>query len=266
MSYRTKLIDLRESGDGGARGVTSAIVEILEDAIAQGELAPGAKLPPTRQLAEMAGVNHLTAARAYRRLAEDGLVSARVGSGTFVRPAAAYDVARGERPASGSGPRRTAWQRYALPPETETYGERLLFEMQTQAARDDVIPLMIGYPSPEVFPLEQLAELTASAMSQEGERAHQYGPIEGLPELREAIVAIGGAQATGDDADAIVITTGARQALTLAARAILRPGDVAAIESPSYLGVLEAIRETGAEPVGVHVDEDGPTSTRSSTC
>ena len=58
-------------------------------AIASGELAPGEQLPPTRELAELAGVNHLTAVRAYRRLRELGLVSAHVGRGTFVRGAAA---------------------------------------------------------------------------------------------------------------------------------------------------------------------------------
>ena len=78
MSYTAKLSDLREDGASGhdARsGITARIVEVFEQAIAQGELEPGAKLPATRQLAELAGVNHLTAARAYRQLAERGLVA-----------------------------------------------------------------------------------------------------------------------------------------------------------------------------------------------
>src|SRR5688500_5610644 len=112
MSYRGKLTDLRKADPGEARdartGVTARIVEVFEQAIAQGELAAGAKLPPTRQLAELAGVNHLTAARAYRQLAERGLVASKVGSGTFVRAAA---------PAQDSErvPDSIAWQRYVLP-------------------------------------------------------------------------------------------------------------------------------------------------------
>ena len=82
MSYKDKLSDITRDG---AASVTSQIVDVIAAAIADGELGPDDKLPPTRALAEMADVNHLTAARAYRRLAEAGLVTARVGQGTFVR-------------------------------------------------------------------------------------------------------------------------------------------------------------------------------------
>ena len=60
----------------------------IEGAIESGELTPGEKLPPTRELAETAGINHLTAVRAYRRLRELGLVTSQVGRGTFVRDTA----------------------------------------------------------------------------------------------------------------------------------------------------------------------------------
>src|SRR3712207_4287725 len=83
MSYIDTLRDM----DRGAaqRSITSRIVDAVRGAIESGELEPGARLLPTRDLAELAGVNHLTAVRAYKRLRELGLVHARVGSGTYVR-------------------------------------------------------------------------------------------------------------------------------------------------------------------------------------
>jgi 2-aminoadipate transaminase len=249
MSYKDKLSDIKRDG---AASVTSQIVDIVSDAIASGELAPDDKLPPTRALAELAGVNHLTAARAYRRLAEAGLVTARVGQGTFVRVGAAADGASG--PADREN---TDWQLYALPEELETYGDRILAEMFRQAGRDDVIPLMVGYPSDLLLPAERLAQITADVLAENGPRAHQYTDIEGLPELRESLAAVHRAEGLDDRPDQIVVTTGVHQAMTVTARAILRPGDAAACESPTFPGSIEALRNTGASVLPVRVDEGG---------
>jgi DNA-binding transcriptional MocR family regulator len=79
MSYKTELSHLERDGE---RSLTQQIVATIQSAIESGELAPGEKLPPTRELAETADINHLTAVRAYRRLREMGLVSSQVGRGT----------------------------------------------------------------------------------------------------------------------------------------------------------------------------------------
>ena len=82
MSYTLDLSDIDRAGE---ESITSQLAERIRAAIDGGHLAPGEKLPSTRALAEQAGVNHLTAVRVYRRLAEDGYVTAGVGRGTFVR-------------------------------------------------------------------------------------------------------------------------------------------------------------------------------------
>src|SRR5918999_4644305 len=82
MSYKIDLSALQREGEVS---LTQQLVDRFADAIEAGELEPGEKLPPTRELAAEAGVNHLTAARVYRKLAELGYVSASVGRGTFVR-------------------------------------------------------------------------------------------------------------------------------------------------------------------------------------
>jgi len=82
MSYKVDLSDLERSGEVS---LTQQLVDRFAAAIDSELLEPGEKLPTTRALAAEAGINHLTAARAYRRLAELGYVTASVGRGTFVR-------------------------------------------------------------------------------------------------------------------------------------------------------------------------------------
>jgi DNA-binding transcriptional MocR family regulator len=251
MSYKEQLFHLERDG---SRSVTAQIVDAIEAAIVAGELAPGEKLPPTRELAELVGVNHLTAARAYRRLAELGLVAGRVGKGTFVRAAApvAGDAPRGSAPTDAS-----AWQHYVLPEDRETYGDRMLTAMFQHRDAGDVIPLMVGYPSPKLFPRERLAEIAADVLSEEGDRALQYGDVDGVPELRTELAKLDRRWGGVDEPDEIVCASGARQALTLAARAMLRPGDVAAIESPSFIAPLEALKDAGARVLPVPMDDQG---------
>jgi 2-aminoadipate transaminase len=75
--------------------------------------------------------------------------------------------------------------------------------------------------------------------------------------LREELAARGRDAGWAEEADEIVVTSGAKQALGLVARATLEEGDVAVIESPTFLGILESLRHTGARVIGVPVDEDG---------
>src|SRR4051812_50003989 len=108
MSNKLNLIDLERDG---AVSITQQLVDRFVDAIETSALEPGEKLPTTRALAAEAGVNHLTAARVYRRLAELGYVTATVGRGTFVRalvPAAAE--------VEGDD-----WQVWAMPDRPATY-------------------------------------------------------------------------------------------------------------------------------------------------
>ena len=233
-----------------AESLTRQLVQVFLDAISSGELAAGAKLPPTRTLAALAGINQLTASRCYRRLADMGAVVSEVGRGTFVRAAG---VARhGIERADDAG-----WQSYALPPERIAAGDRIIGEIARHVEDPTVIPLSAGYPALDLIPFAALRAAAIDAMSANAARAFQYGPIEGDSALREALAELGRARGLDDDADSIVATTGARQALTLVARATLRPGDKVACESPTFMGIIEALRTVGAEVFPVAVDEHG---------
>src|SRR5918992_257418 len=244
MSYKLNLSGLQR---GGGESITQQLVDRIKAAIEAGELEPGAKLPPTRELAELAGVNHLTAARVYRKLAELGYVSASVGRGTFVRTL----------PPASSASHGDDWQVYALPPDELTYSEQVLADTFSLAGRDDVISLAIGWPAPGNYPTDALARITAEVFEEEGANALSYLPAQGLFDLREQIAARGRAFGYAEDADEVVITSGAQQAIALSAQATLEPGDVAVIESPTFIGMMTALRGTRARVIGVPVDEDG---------
>jgi DNA-binding transcriptional MocR family regulator len=237
-----------ERRDG--QSLTAQLVELFAAAIASGELGPGEKLPPTRALAALAGVNQLTASRCYRRLQAMGAVVSEVGRGTFVRTG----VAAGH---SAAGPGDTSWQSYVLAPERVHDSDRIIGEMARHVEDPDVIPLSAGYPTPDLLPVDALLDATVSAVARRGPAAFQYFPIEGVGELRRELAELGRRRGLDDDPDAIVVTTGARQALTLAARATLRPGDKVACESPSFMGMIEALRTVGAEVFPVPIDGRG---------
>ena len=247
MSYKERLSGLDRASD---RSLTQQLVDLISGAIESGELAPGEQLPPSRALAELAGVNHLTAVRAYRRLREQGLVSAHVGRGTFVRGAAGAGQSK-------AVPDSIAWQRYALPDREETLGDRVLAEMHRQATAHDLIPLSVGYPSARIFPVAEMRAATAAVMDEEPDRALQYSDVQGLPQLAEQIAALSAERGAPEDPRDVLVTSGAAQALSLATRAILRPGDVVACEDPSFMSVIRGVSLPGVRVLGVPVDEDG---------
>jgi 2-aminoadipate transaminase len=244
MSYKIDLSTLQRDGEVS---LTQQLVDRFASAIDSGVLEPGEKLPPTRELAGQVGVNHLTAARVYRKLAELGYVTASVGRGTFVRSLAP----------AGSSEYGDDWQVYTLPQRELTYPEQVLADSFARAGESGLISLAVGWPSPRLFPTEQIARITAEVFEQEGGDALSYLPAEGLWAFREQLAARGREAGWAEDADEIVVTSGAKQALNLVARATLEQDDVALIESPTFLGMLESLRLAGARVIGVPVDENG---------
>ena len=129
--------------------------------------------------------------------------------------------------------------------------------MHRHATSEELIPLSVGYPSARLFPVEEISEAVDATLRSEPERALQYSDVQGLPDLAEQIASLSAARGAAEDPNDIVITNGAAQGLTLACRAILRPGDVVACEDPSFPSVIRAVEETGARIVAVPVDDDG---------
>jgi DNA-binding transcriptional MocR family regulator len=241
MSHKIDLSHLKREGPVS---ITQQLVALFSDAIEAGKLEPGEKLPTTRALAAEAGVNHLTAARVYRRLAELGYVTATVGRGTFVRslvPAAADE--QGDD-----------WQVWAMPDRPQTYPEQVMDDAFRLATEPGIISLSTGWPSPRLYPIKELAKITADVFREEGGAAISYLTAEGLYPLREQIA---NKWRFATDPEEIIVTSGARQAIDIVCRALLEPGDVAVVETPTFIGLLSSLRATGARVIGVPYDRDG---------
>src|SRR3954453_3331948 len=235
MSYK---LDLSHLDRDGPVSITQQLVDLFAAAIEDGKLEPGEKLPTTRALAAEAGVNHLTAARVYRRLAELGYVTASVGRGTFVRTL-------GPAASEGEG---DDWQVWAMPDRPATYSEQVQDDAFRLAREPGIISLSTGWPAPQLYPTEELAQITADVFREEGGNALDYLTAEGLYPLREQIAS---KWRFATDPEEIIVASGPRQAIDLVCRALLEPGDVAVIEPPTFTGMLASLRETGARVIGV---------------
>jgi DNA-binding transcriptional MocR family regulator len=230
MSYRVDLSDLERAVE---TSITQQIAKRFAAAIESGALEAGVRLPSTRTIAADAGVNHLTAVRAIRHLAASGHVTSVPRSGTFVRRAR-----RGTED----------WQLSAMPPRPVTADREL--EQQSVSRSSEVLSLAVGWPADDLAPSAQLRLHGIAVLNERMDAVTSYGDPAGCTELREALVRRG-------FSEDLVVTSGASQALHLAVRALVEPGDVVAVESPTYVGLLEVLRQSGARVVGIPVDEDG---------
>lgn len=244
LSYDLDLSDLRRDA---ATPVTRQLVDRLVELIDGGALEPGARLPSTRSLAASAHINHLTAARVYRRLADMGYVTAAVGSGTFVR----------RRPPTSGALESDDWQHDLLLPRPHSHAAQVLAQAMAAGHGRDAIPLAAGFPDPALCPSRELAEITERLLSENPSAATDYLEVEGLGALREQLAAMGRESGFAETPEEILVTTGARQGLDLVARALLGPDDVAAVESPTFAGTLASLQATGARVLGLPVDGDG---------
>lgn len=121
----------------------------------------------------------------------------------------------------------------------------------------NIISFAGGVPNPDTFPAERIAELASQVVLERRTVALQYGPTRGLPRLCESIAGIcrhRGMECTPSD---VMVTTGSQQALDLIAHTLLDPGDVVAVELPTYIGGSASFFARSAELAGVQQDEEG---------
>lgn len=203
-------------------------------------LQPGSRLPPVRELARRHRASPVTVARAIARLAGEGLVVPRPGSGTFVA----------DRMSAGDGEAADfSWQPVALGPAILDAGG---LELLAAVGGGDTVTLSSGFPDERLLAVRDLA----AALGRAARRPGAWGrpPAEGIDELREWFARDAGGMVQARD---VMITSGAQTALATVMRALGRPGDPILTESPTYLGALAAARGAGLVPVPVPVDGEG---------
>ncbi len=145
-----------------------------------------------------------------------------------------------------------------LAPRTLSYADEMLRDSLRAPHASNTIALGSGFPDPDLCPSEELAQIAAEIARDEPSAVTGYLEVEGLPALRERLAELGRDAGYARGADEILVTSGARQGLDIVARAILAPGDVAVIESPTFAGSLASLKATGARVLPLPVDDEGP--------
>jgi 2-aminoadipate transaminase len=162
---------------------------------------------------------------------------------------------------SGGGARNgadvvTLWnERFAQ--RTQRMTSSIIRELLKYTEKPDVISFAGGLPAPEVFPLAELDAATHRVLAEHGEAALQYAPTEGYLPLRELLVRHMARYGIRVQPANVMITSGSQQGLDLIGRLFVNPGDRILVESPTYLGALQAWGAYQAEYLAVPIDDEG---------
>lgn len=213
----------------------------IADRIRTRVVQPGERLPSVRKLSSQKRVSVSTVLQAYMKLEDMGLVEARPQSGYYVR-----QRLRSQPPEPSI--HRAVWQ----PSQVSVISavQDLLKAVQDTS----IVPLGGASPDPAILPTNRLYKKLISVVRHAGPETNTYEFSAGNAELRRQI-ALRSADWEGRlTADDIITTAGCTEALSLCLRAVARPGDTVAVESPSYFGVLQIIEGLGMKALHIPTD------------
>jgi GntR family transcriptional regulator/MocR family aminotransferase len=235
-----------------ANTLTSQLAGQLRSAVQRKLIAPGARMPSSRRLAEQLALSRNTVVRAYEILIAEGFIEARPASGLYVRakpPDTVLEVQALQEP-----PPATATSSMPAPRDSPDAPD--LVGRHRSRLTFDFFP---GRPSAGLFPLKTWRRLLNDAISHGGAVGlTQYSEPAGLIGLRTAIAShISATRGIVADAGRIVIVSGVQEGINLAARMFLSPAHVGAVEDPCYQGAAYAFAATGARIESLCVDQDG---------
>jgi 2-aminoadipate transaminase len=166
----------------------------------------------------------------------------------------------GESPGMGRS-RTTArdLERYAglFAQRTQGMKSSAMRDMMAITARPEVISLAGGLPDTTTFPAEDVAALMARVAADASARALQYGPTEGMDELKACIVEVMAAEGMDVGSDDLLVTTGGQQVIDLVCKTLIDPGDVVVAEGPTYPGAVPTFSAYEADVVQIEMDRDG---------
>ena len=217
------------------------LADLFVGMIANGALAPGARLPSVRSVSEQHRISISTALQAYRLLEARGVLVARPQSGFYVAGAASGSLAL-----PSTSRRRTKASSVSI-----SGAVAALLEHSSNPA---LVALGCAVPDSALLQARQLDLALARAARQDGTRHNVYCPPQGEASLRREIaqraMRIGHALSPDD----VIVTSGCTEALTLALMTVARPGDTIAVESPTYMGLLHTLEVLGLKAFELPVD------------
>ncbi len=125
------------------------------------------------------------------------------------------------------------------------------------AGATDVVSFAPGYPAPELFPWDELRDISATLLSGADSDTLQYGPTRGYAPLIDAVIGLSAERGITATRDQVLITSGSQQGIDLIARVLVSPGDVVLVELPTFTGGIAAFKNAQAQLVGIPQDDEG---------
>lgn len=207
------------------------VINIVREMQNSGSLRAGERLPSLRGLSQKLNVSIPTIRQAYAELEQQGVIEARPKSGYFMSPPV-LDAAQ---------PMRVKLAQKPLKVKRQT----LIEEVFEAIHKPDVIPLGVANPAAAHSSDKTLARIMRQVLSRAGTKAVAYGPMDGFMPLKRQLAMRYLDQGLQVNPDEVLITNGAQEAIAIALQCVARSGDVVAVESPAYFGVLELIESFG---------------------
>jgi DNA-binding transcriptional MocR family regulator len=211
--------------------LVAQIVDGYRRLIAEGALKPGAKLPSIRAFAASHGISVFTVVEAYDRLVAQGWVASRAQAGFFVK-------------------RRTGEAVAAEPAQPDLRFDARWYLQQIFESRNLALKPGCGW-LPHDWLFEDGVRRGLRHLAGDGAELGGYGLPHGHLALRVLIAECLGEQQIAADPDHVLLTQGSSQALDLAARRLVRPGDTVLVDDPGYPNVMFMLRFLGARLIGV---------------
>jgi DNA-binding transcriptional MocR family regulator len=204
----------------------------ISELVEHGTLRAGERVPSVRKCSEQQNVSIATVMQAYRLLENRGVIEARPQSGYYVRA---------QRWVSPAEPAMSK----PAPGAVKVRVSDLVLQI-VKAGRDPkLIRLGATLPSSELFPMKELGRTMAAVGRRSPLAAHSYDAPPGNHALRVQVARRAMEAGCTLSPDDIITTVGATEALNLCLRAVAKPGDVIAIESPTFFGILQIIQSLG---------------------
>lgn len=209
------------------------VYERIKRAIEEGELKRDSRLPSIRSAAAMLGVNPTTIVKAYDLLERDGYLYKIVGSGSYVGEIKSVVESSSE--------------------ETEAM-EELWYRNEDDRGR---INFAGATPSPELFPVEEFKRAVNIVLDREGGEAFSYEDSKGYRPLRRKVAEILSESEIDTCEENIQIVSGSQQAIDIAGRMLIKPGDKVVVEEPTYPGAISSFKRAGAHIITIPMERDG---------
>lgn len=220
-----------------------ALAGRLEGMISSRSLRPGDRMPSVRHFAKQQRVSVPTAMHAYATLETRGLVEARPKSGFFVRSRSADFV-------------RDPGVHAPAPKVTDFAEMDLLDSVIAAQSNPNLLPLGMALPDPKLLPGEKLSRIMAAEGRKLGVHSTDYDIPPGCECIRRELARRSLEWGCALKPEEFVITNGCTEAVSLALRAVCSPGDTVAVESPTYFGLTNVLRELQLKALPIPVDSN----------